>query len=356
MQELQNKISRRTASLLMAALLAGIAASGASATEWIARAGAQSPDMGNQVLAFLPNEFWIHAGDSIRWTFPTGEPHTVSFLKAGQIRSPAFSVVGVNGNVFVGCPGTTPDGSSFDGSTCVTSATSSTGQSYTVKFPAAGNFKLVCLVHTRMTGAIHVLPLSEKLLHDQAFYDPPADMERAELLARAAELERRGDEDSWWSAARNEDSRHSAAQEVTAGVSAIFANGGGSQTISVMRFLDATTVVHVGDTVEWTNLSTPVFHTITFGTEPANDMPPSPGVTLDLDGVRHAVISSPNESVNSGFIGAPNQETVGQPQGPLDFTRFRVTFTVPGTFTYICALHDNLGMIGKVIVHDRDLR
>lgn len=117
-----------------------------------------------------------------------------------------------------------------------------------------------------------------------------------------------------------------------------------------MRFLGATTLVHVGDTVEWTNLATPPFHTINFGTEPANLMPPSPGLTMDSDGVRHAVISSPNDSVSSGFLGAPNQETVGQPQATLDFTRFRVTFTAPGVFNYICGLHDLLGMKGTVIV------
>jgi plastocyanin len=32
-------------------------------------------------------------------------------------------------------------------------------------------------------------------------------------------------------------------------------------------------------------------------------------------------------------------------------TRFRVTFTTPGTFKYRCILHDNLGMVGRVIVH-----
>jgi len=31
------------------------------------------------------------------------------------------------------------------------------GQTYTVTFPTPGNFKLVCLVHIRMTGAVHVL-------------------------------------------------------------------------------------------------------------------------------------------------------------------------------------------------------
>lgn len=334
---MNKKISRRVSSFAVATLLAGVATSMASAAQWEAHVGAQSADLGNQALALLPNEFWIHAGDSIRFTFSTSEIHTATFLKLGQIRPPLNSPAGT----FVGCPGITPDGSSFDNSTCVTSGPSTTGQTYTVNFPSAHNFKLVCLVHTRMTGAIHVLPLSETLPYDQTFYDRQADKERAELLSDAAGLEGRG----------NADARQTSAQGVTAGVSAILATGGGSQTTSVMRFLGATTVVHVGDTVEWTNLATPPFHTITFGTEPANLMPPSPGVTTDSDGVRHAVISSPNDSVNSGFIGAPNQETVGQPQAQLDFTRFRVTFTAPGTFNYICGLHDVLGMIGTVIVH-----
>ena len=83
-----------------------------------------------------------------------------------------------------------------------------------------------------------------------------------------------------------------------------------------------------------------------------NAFPPFPlTLPIDPDGVRHAAISSSNDSVNSGVIGSPNQETVGVPQAPLDFTRFRVTFMAPGTFNYICALHDDLGMKGTVIVH-----
>lgn len=119
---------------------------------------------------------------------------------------------------------------------------------------------------------------------------------------------------------------------------------------AVWRFLGGTTVVHVGDTVEWTYLSPTAAHTVTFGPEPANLFPPSPGVTLDPDGARHAIVSSPNEAVNSGFLMAANQETVGVPQSPLDTIRFRATFTAPGTFNYICGLHDVLGMVGRVIV------
>jgi plastocyanin len=117
-----------------------------------------------------------------------------------------------------------------------------------------------------------------------------------------------------------------------------------------MRFFGDKISVRVGDTVEWTNMATPIAHTITFGIEPVNDMPPSASVTFDEDGARHAVLGSPNESVNSGFIGVLGQETVGAPEAPLDATRFRVTFMAPGVFNYYCALHDDLGMKGTVVV------
>src|SRR5512135_3940187 len=78
----------------------------ASAAEWSVTVGVESPDKGRQALAFLPNEIWIHAGDSITWTFAVDEIHTVSLLQPAQIRPP-FAV---------GCPGTTPNDSSFNGS------------------------------------------------------------------------------------------------------------------------------------------------------------------------------------------------------------------------------------------------
>jgi plastocyanin len=91
-------------------------------------------------------------------------------------------------------------------------------------------------------------------------------------------------------------------------------------------------------------------HTITFGTDPANPVPPSGNVKTDADGARHATINSTSDSVHSGFIVASPQDRTGLPQSPLGVTRFRVTFTKAGTYNYICALHDDLGMKGKIIV------
>jgi|RhiMetdeSRZDD1v2_1073273.scaffolds.fasta_scaffold133373_2 plastocyanin len=305
---------------------------------WQATAGAQSSDMGRQALAFLVNELWIHAGDSITWTFPTPEIHTVTFLKQDttpqQVR-PARP--GAGG----GCPGTTPDGSSFGGSTCVTSPELVNGQTYTVHFPTAGNFKLVCLVHPSMTGTVHVLPLSQNLPFDQAFYDREASREQAELLSDGARLEGLG----------TATAQRTSENEVTVGIGEIAATGGGAQIVSVMRFLPGTTVVRVGDTVEWTNLDPETPHTVTFGAEPANPVPPSAGVGTDSDGAEHAVLGAPGGNLHSGFLVAAPQERRGLAQSPLAVNRFRVTFTSPGTFDYFCALHDDLGMVARVIVH-----
>lgn len=330
--------------VLVLAVLIAPQAIPAAAGQAQAIAGAQSSDKGRQGLAFLPNELWVHVGDSVTWAFPTDEIHTVTFLKPGQIRPP-FPV---------GCPGTTPDGSNYAGTACVNSGVLAGGATYTVHFPTAGNFKLVCLVHANMTGVVHVLDPSHTLPHDQAFYDRQAVNERAELLSDGSRLEGRGIATAERTFREDEgDDEGTRREEVTAGIGEIVTTtGGGSQTVSVMRFLPRRMVVHVGDTVEWTNLEAVTNHTVTFGIEPSDPTgPPSSGVTVDSDGARHAVLASPTDNVHSGLLGPERQDRVGLPQTPSGVTRFRVTFTAPGTFNYLCALHDDLGMVGTVIVH-----
>jgi plastocyanin len=336
-------------STVVVILLAGAATSAVQAKDWQAIAGAESSDRGSQALAFLPNELWVHTGDSIRWTFPTHERHTLTFLKPGQIRPPGFGPIF---DVPVGCPGITPDGSSFDGSTCVTSGilrlddnTKSTANAptYSVSFPAAGNFKFVDLLHMDMSGVVHVLNLSDTLPHDRDFYDQQAQGEQALILGDASRLEGRGTPGDNGGAQSN---------DVAVGIGEVVTTtGAGLQTASLMRFLRGTIVVRVGDTVVWTSLDPSINHTVTFGTEPADPRPPSANVSPTSEGARQAVISSPADSVNSGFLSPAPQDRANLAQSPPGVTRFRVTFTSPGTFNYICAIHDDLGMHGTVIVH-----
>lgn len=312
--------------------------SAALADTWQIQVGAQNGDRAHQALAFLPNEVWIHADDSITWSFPTNEVHTVTFLALGQVRP----------NRFTGCAGglppdgRTPDFSVFNNNTCVNSGilTNANGTTYTVIFPVTGNFKLVCLAHPNMTATIHVLDPGIRLPHDQAFYDRQADRLSAALLS-----------DVEASAHVHEDSDNA----VVAGAGKIIGTAGGTETASIMRFMDAVKVIHVGETVEWTTEEAVTSHTITFGPEPDNQhqIPPSSNVTMDADGARHAYLSSPSDAVHSGFITELPQDRIGLAQAPLNVngaTRFRATFTQPGIYQYKCVLHDELGMVGQIIV------
>jgi plastocyanin len=306
----------------------------AARAQWHANVGAQSPQKGRQELAFLPNELWIHEGDSITWKFEAGEIHTVTFLATNPITQvrPRFQD---------GCPPFS-DPATFDGSTCVSTPPFVSGATFTVKFPAPGNFKLVCLVHPDMTGVVHVLELSKPLPHTQDFYDEEAEAQTRALLSDA---DREGGDEG-------EDARQDASEhQVIVGGGEISTNTGGASTLSIMRFVRHTMVIRAGQTVEWASDDPEDPHTITFGTEPAGDpFPPSSNVAIDADGARHAVINSTSDSVHSGFIAAAPQDRTGFEQSPPGVTRFRITFTHPGTYPYICALHDNLGMKGKIIV------
>ena len=118
-----------------------------------------------------------------------------------------------------------------------------------------------------------------------------------------------------------------------------------------MRFIVDKIQIHAGQTVEWNNHDPVTPHTVTFGIEPPNILgPPVGNITTDPDGALHAIIYSNADSVHSGLIVAPPQERLDVVQSPLGVTRFRVTFKNAGTFPYICALHDNLGMKGTVMV------
>ena len=328
-----------------------VVAYGAEQT-WNAIVGAQSRDKGVQANAFLPNEVWIYDGDSITWKFATDEVHTVSLLTPGQIR-PAF-----NGPA-PGCPGipggATPSPATYNGSACVNSGAllkGPGGTTYTVTFPKPGNYKLVCLIHQNMTGVVHVLDhlleVNHPLPFNQAFYDDQAEDLGRKLISDIDKHEKDEGEGKERRELRSFFSRN----EVTAGIGEVVATAGGTQFVTIMRFFSGTIRIHVGETVEWTNLDPSDPHTITFGTEPAIPVPPSAGVVLDTDGARHATISSvsPIPNVNSGFIAAAPQDATGRAQAPAGVTRFRVTFTVPGTYDYYCAIHDELGMVGKVIV------
>jgi plastocyanin len=99
---------------------------------------------------------------------------------------------------------------------------------------------------------------------------------------------------------------------------------------SLLRFKPDPITIKAGDTVRWTMMDPREVHPLFFGPaaqEPANPFsPPSGGNT----------ISSPTNIVVTG------------PQLPGSV--FNLTFTGPGTYKYICMLHDEAGMVGTITV------
>jgi plastocyanin len=214
-----------------------------------------------------------------------------------------------------------------------------------VKFTKAGSYKLLCLVHPHMTGVIHVLPAGVALPHDQWFYDEQAKQQAHSIMQDS-------DQDKEHHQHEEMEDMLSArvyGKGVAAGIGEINATAGGFQSLSVVRFLHGTIEIHAGETVEWSVLDPAEPHTITFGKEPLNPGPPV-NVSMDPDGGLHATLKFVGDSAHSGIIGAVPMNQVGVTQSPATIPVFRVTFLKPGTYNYICALHDNLGMVGKVIV------
>ena len=312
---------------------------------WDATVAGQSKDMARQAVAFLPNEIWIHADDSITWTFASGDIHTVTFLTVGQVYPFDFTQ---------GCPPITPSGSPFDGSSCVSSAPLVLGQIYQVIFPKAGNYEIVCLVHGQMFGVIHVLDQALPLPYDQESYDEQA-KEQLKALLEDADLHRHHTEHQHSIADMFSTKVSLHKKSVTAGAGEIAATAGGQQSFSLVRFINGTVTIRAGDTVEWTNLDAEIGHTITFGSVQQGLFNPSCSpncvVSTDPDGALHATITNTQQNVHSGLIAALLEDEPGVPQGPVSPpTRFRITFTTSGTYPYVCAFHDNLGMQGTVIV------
>ena len=123
----------------------------------------------------------------------------------------------------------------------------------------------------------------------------------------------------------------------------------GGQYLAMVHFLPRTIRIHVGETVEWINTDPMVPHTITFGPEPMN---PKTLVTAipGPDGTPQATIDFPADGVSSGFLQEAAQARPFLPQSAPGATRFRVKFTRPGTYHYICGLNDVNGEVGTVLV------
>ena len=298
------------------AVLASLASAGPAAASgwgprtWEVQVGSESRDQEIQGMAFLPSEIFINEHDSIEWQANAAEIHTVTFLATGQSLESTQPFNPGNADELLKRGGSSYDGHSYYNSGLLANVDVPgfpVARDYTLTFPREGDFTYYCLVHGMvMKGMVHVREQGTHYPYSQADYDKSSRAQERSILRDGHKLD-----------------ASLAKQATNHKVMA----GGDDGVAMVMRFVRPTVTVHRGESVVFTNSGMGAPHTVTFGTEPANVFAPS---------------GSP-----SNFTGGNLSSGIIPPGGS-----FTVTFQATGTFDYICALHDYMGMVGHVKVVD----
>jgi plastocyanin len=332
-----SSLRRRMRPLLTASVAAGLLAMGTvgmvsaasmkasdhTARTWYVQTGAQSPNGVIQGMVFLPGTITVDVGDTIVWQAHSAEPHTVTFNAAPNAQFNPFAPAVGNGAAF--------DGTGYVSSGAMANVSSETAgfpveREFSLTFTKAGTFHYVCLVHPGMGGAVVVQPAGTPYPESQPQYEQQGRHQTSRIIAAGYQL-------------KAQDQQASNNHYVIAGDTNMEAGA------DVMAYMRSTVVIHVGESVSFVNKSMEP-HTITFGDEIGN--PTNPWCANDCSastlpsqgpifgGNYSATLSGTDAVFNSGWVFTGVQVTV--------------TFTHPGVYEYHCALHDYMGMVGKVIV------
>ncbi len=286
--------------------------------------GAASPDMALMGMAYYPNAITLHRGDVVVFTDYLIEPHTVTAGVTGPITNPFafFAPQNLSG------PGTATFTNSGILNSGILVPQGPFGNSIAVTMDVgAGSYVFQCALHPLMHGTITVVPDSQRLPKTDKQYQAIAHAQMVVDIAHARPI-----------AVASALAAASAADIGGTGIEV--AIGGGNGVSTVMRFFSSSLTIHVGDTVHFVNQDPFTPHTVTFGAEP-----PGGDLGLVAPANRTFPFDAPtlydgSFNLSSGFI------LSAFPWGRM----FNVTFTAPGTYNYICGLHDMMGMTGTITV------
>jgi len=303
-----------------------------SSTIWNVQTGASADFFALQDLDFYPDAITIDAGDSIKYRVASGsggDAHTISFVPSGQpVPAPD------DPNNLAPAGGTTVDGSHF-----VNSGLLLGGQFFTLHFPKAGTYKILCLFHEpAMIMNVTVQPAGAHYPHSAEFYLEAGEQDEwVDLNAAAGSL-------SLFPFTNG-------GTTFAAGIDPVLAHLPPTQA-TVLRFIntsdpnklpaEGSISVRVGTVLTWVNLTSNEPHTVTFaraGDTSLPNMPPDPAVNVAPPGTITTYDGS--KIVNSGtFVGL----------APAPHNQFQLKFTKPGRYLYGCLYHSNSRMVGWVTV------
>lgn len=329
---------------------------------------------GDTALAPTGDRVRVAVGTTVVWYLGSDEFHTVTF--AAGAPTPKYFVYQPEGadrppmiNPQLAFP-TVPTGA-WDGTTFVHMEMQQPGQELPITFGREGTFSYLCLFHPPMTGVVEVVAAGSAGLTTQAAVDQytqshPTAVHQPQidqmLASRSApvRIEGASGTNTWF---------------VRAGTD--WRNG----HLDMLAFLPKELTVRQGDTVVW-YVDHLMPHTVTFpaaGEPPADFIlvqfadgtivtPPPPGEPPSAElmakmmdpsseprlvfgpaGLRN--VPSPTYDgqrlYNSGLIGEhPAVE-------PAMDKVWALTFNTPGTFRYLCVLHEPAGMEGTITVTAR---
>ena len=296
-------------------------------------AGADSRGGDVELNAFAPHAITVTAGDSVTWRIDSTEFHTISFLAGNP--APPFVTPGPDGVFFNPAAVNPSGGTSYDGNGMTGSGLLTKAQTYTLTFPTPGTYEYVCLVHPGMKGTVVVKSAGETV-DSQAAVDARRSAEiNAALVAHGIPL-------------LMSNGGELPAERVSPGIAA----GAGDDTIMIPRFLPERVTIKAGDSVTWIWKDPMTPHTVTFlgGATPPDLVIPRPQADgpprLELNPAVLAPSGDPTAFdggyLSSGFID-PTQIPPGGPS-----PTFTMRFDQPGTYEYVCLLHEN--MRGTIVV------
>ncbi|MGI8661958.1 MAG: cupredoxin domain-containing protein [Acidimicrobiales bacterium] len=292
--------------------------------------GINDPNKTNiAVLQYMPAKITVEAGAPVDFVWDGAiEPHSVTFLPAGQSIDPATSDA-----LFAPTPAKGP----IDGTTLVNSGLLPRGPEAVapmeVTFAKAGTFEFHCVIHPGMNGAVEVVAkgasgvdtpaaVAQRAADDQAKYLAEGQKAEADYTKKAPDSTKNPDGSTTW--------------KLGMGVT--------TENTDTLEFQTVPAAVKAGDTVTFINESGAP-HTASF----FNDQPP----ILDPSDPKADAPSpgpSPQTLASTGYFNTGTLPPDAPPgTGPPEAVRsFSFKVAKAGTYSYVCIFHVASGMAGQI--------